>query len=332
MELKPKILVLYTGGTIGMVKSESGTYVPFSLEGLLGCIPEINALGVDLHLESFKIPLDSALIGPGEWLEIVNVIKNNYDLVDGFVVLHGTDTMAYTSSALSFMLRGIHKPVVLTGAQVPIYESDSDGISNFINALKIARDGVVREVSLWFHETLFKGACVTKFDSKDFNGFSSPNHSHLAKKGSKIIYNKHAFLKGNIERNFFKKINSKVKFLNLLPSVNKQIEAKVIQENSIQGIVLSIFGSGTVPLVQNDPVFLALKNKKLPILAVTECYKGGLEIGKYEAGSVLNELGVISGQKMTKEAALTKLIVATSNFESTEKINSYLSKNQVGEL
>jgi len=332
MKSKPKILVIYTGGTIGMIQSENGTYIPFSLEGILDSVPQINYLGIDVVLKSFEKPLDSALIGPKEWLMMYEIIIENYDLVDGFVILHGTDTMAYTSSVLSFLLSGLEKPVILTGAQIPIYESESDGANNFINALEIAKQGLVKEVGLWFHQTLYKGACVTKSHSKDFKGFSSPNHPVLASKKKVIQYNKSAFTSKKPIRSFFKEIDSKVHYLNFLPSINKEIQAKVIIENQIKGIVLSVFGSGTVPLIKEDPLARALKKKKVPILVVTECFEGGLELGRYQAGYIFEELEAISGQNMTKEAAIAKMIVGTSNFKDSEKLRDFLLENQVGEF
>ncbi len=332
MKSKPKILVVYTGGTIGMIQSENGTYIPFSLEGLLESFPQINHLGIDVILKSFENPLDSALIGPKEWLMICDIIVEKYDLVDGFVVLHGTDTMAYTSSALSFFLRGIDKPVIVTGAQIPIHERGSDGKDNFINALEIAKQGVVKEVGLWFHKTLYKGACVTKSHSKEFKGFSSPNHPVLASKKQVIQYNKSAFASKKPIRSFFKEIDSKVHYLHFIPSINKEIQANAIIENQIEGIVLSVFGSGTVPLSEKDPLTRALKKKKVPILVVTECFEGGLELGKYQAGTLLGELDVISGKNMTKEAAITKMLVGASNFKDSEQLRNFLLENQVGEF
>jgi L-asparaginase len=332
MELKPKILVLYTGGTIGMIQSKNGTYVTFSLEGLLDCVPQVNHLGIDILVESFENPLDSAFIGPNEWLKMSRIISEKYNLVDGFVVLHGTDTMAYTSSALSFLLRGLDKPVILTGAQIPIYEKESDGVGNFINALEIAKEGIVKEVGLWFHKTLYKGACVTKSHSKDFKGFSSPNHTVLAFKEQNVNYNKFAFSLGKFDRLFFNKIQSKVFYLNLLPQMQKELQAKVISENTIEGVVLSVFGSGTVPLKEKDSLFTTLKNKKTPIIVVSECFEGGLELGKYEAGSVLKKLDVISGKNMTKEAAITKMMIGTGNFKDNLKLRGFLEEDQVGEF
>ncbi len=332
MKIKPKILVIYTGGTIGMIKSELGTYVPSSVDGLLGYVPKRYTLDIDIIIESFKKPLDSAFIGPKEWLKIAKIITENIDLVDGFVVLHGTDTMAYTSSALSFLLRGLNKPVIFTGAQVPIYDEKSDGAYNFMNALEVASQGVVKEVAVWFDKTLYKGACVTKSDTKSFSGFSSPNHEFLATKDKIIKYNKDAFDQGGFDRVFLKNIEAEILYLKFLPSINKEIQAKLIRENAIQGIVLSVYGSGTVPLIHDDLLATALKEKNIPIVAITECYIGGVEIGKYGAGSILNDLNVISGEKMTREAAITKMMVAIGNFKNSHEIRSYLIENQVGEL
>ena len=332
MKPNPRILVVYTGGTIGMIQSENGTYIPFSFEGLLGSVPQIKNLGIDFVFKSFEKPLDSALIGPEEWLMMCEIISKNYDLVDGFVILHGTDTMAYTSSVLSFLLRGLDKPVILTGAQIPIYQKESDGANNFINALEIAKQGLVKEVGLWFHKTLYKGACVTKSHTKDFKGFSSPNHPVLASKEKVIRYNKSAFASRKYFRSFFKEIDSKVHYLNFLPSINKEIQAKVIIENQIEGIILSVFGSGTVPLIKEDPLARALKKKKVPILVISECFEGGLELGRYQASSIFGELEAISGQNMTKEAAMAKMIVGTSNFKDSKKLRDFLLENQVGEF
>jgi L-asparaginase len=332
MKLNPKILVIYTGGTIGMIQSKKGTYIPFSLQGILDSIPQINHLGIDILVESFEKPLDSAFIGSKEWLKISRIITEKYDLVDGFVVLHGTDTMAYTSSALSFLLRGLDKPVILTGAQIPIYEKESDGVGNFISALEIAKEGIVKEVGLWFHKTLHKGACVTKSHSKDFKGFSSPNHPVLASKKQTLNYNKFALSLGKFDRQFFDKIQTKVFYLNLLPQMQKELQAKVISENTIEGVVLSVFGSGTVPLKEKDSLFTTLKNKKTPIIVVSECFEGGLELGKYEAGSVLKKLDVISGKNMTKEAAITKMMIGTGNFKDNLKLRGFLEEDQVGEF
>jgi len=332
MKLKPKILIVYTGGTIGMIRSEKGTYIPFTLKRILDSVPQINNMGIDIVVESFETPMDSAFIGPKEWLKISRIISHKYNQVDGFVVLHGTDTMAYTSSALSFLLRGLDKPVILTGAQIPIYEKESDGVGNFINALQIAKEGKVREVGLWFHKTLYKGACVTKSHSKGFKGFSSPNHPVLASKEQTVNYNRLAFSSGSFDRLFFDKIQSNVFYLNLLPQSQKELQAKVIRQNTIEGIVLSTFGSGTVPLKEKDSLFKALKNKKIPIIVVTECFEGGLELGKYEAGSILKKLDVISGKNMTKESAITKMMIGTANFKDNLDLRDFLEENQVGEF
>mgnify|MGYP001263867555 CR=1 FL=1 len=326
-----KIKVIYTGGTIGMIKSEAGSYIPSSIDYLLSFVPSIDKIGVNLTFESFEKPLDSAFIGSKEWLQIAGVIVADLDDFDGFVVLHGTDTLAYTSSALSFLLKGVSKPIVLTGAQIPISEKGTDGIKNFTNAIKVAKDGLVNEVSLCFYKNLFSGACVTKTDSISLDGFTSPNHPILAKLGNEIEYTEISKKSGDCG-SIFEKINDSVFYLSISPVFNSSSIIEFLDHDSIKGIVLSVFGSGTLPIKVDDPLYNKLSEMKIPILVVSECLKGGVEIGKYEAGTVLRELNVISGGKMTKEAAITKLMIGLANFNSEKDIRKYLTENQVGEL
>ena len=329
--MDPKIKVIYTGGTIGMIKSEAGYYIPSSIDYLLSFVPSLDKIGVNLTFESFEKPLDSAFIGPKEWLQIAGVIVAELDDFDGFVVLHGTDTLAYTSSALSFLLKGVNKPIVLTGAQIPISEEGTDGIKNFTNAIKVAKDGLVNKVSLCFYKNLFNGACVTKTDSISLDGFTSPNHPILAKLGNEIEYTEIS-KKSRDCGSIFEKISNSVFYLSISPVFNSSSITEFLDHDSTKGIVLSVFGSGTLPIKVDDPLYNKLSEMKIPILVVSECLKGGVEIGKYEAGNVLSELNVISGGKMTKEAAITKLMIGLANFNSDEEIRKYLTENQVGEL
>lgn len=329
--MKPKIKVIYTGGTIGMIKSEAGFYVPSSIDYLLSFVPSLEKIGIELTFDSFEKPLDSAFIGPKEWLQIAGVIVADLDEFDGFVVLHGTDTLAYTASALSFLLKGVNKPIILTGSQIPICEKGSDGVSNFTNALKVSRDNVVKEVAVWFHKNLFSGACVTKTDSKSIDAFASPNHSVLATLSNEIEYAE--TLKKSVKSSsFFKKIEDSVFYLSISPGFNSSAMHAFFTEPSTRGIVFSVFGSGTLPIKVNDPLYRKLIAMKSPIVVISECLKGGVEIGKYEAGTALSELNVVSGEKMTKEAAITKLMIAMANFNSETEIRKYLTENQVGEL
>jgi L-asparaginase len=329
--MKPKIKVIYTGGTIGMIKSDAGFYVPSSIDYLLSFVPSLEKINIDLTFEAFEKPLDSAFIGPKEWLQIVGVIRADIDEFDGFVVLHGTDTLAYTSSALSFLLKGVKKPIILTGSQIPICEKESDGVPNFTNALKVARDGVVKEVSVWFHKNLFRGSCVTKIDSKSIDGFDSPNHPVLATLSNEIEYIE--TVKKNVESSsFFKKIEDSIFYLSISPGFNSRAIHACLNDDLVKGIVISVFGSGTLPIKVDDPIYTKLSALNLPVLVVSECLKGGMEMGKYEAGTVLSNLNAISGEKMTKEAAITKLMIALGNFNSETEIRKYLSEDQVGEL
>lgn len=329
-KMRPNIKVIYTGGTIGMVKSKDGHYVPASLDRLLEYVPNLAEIGANLSFESFDKPLDSTFVGPNEWLEIAGVIRNQLQQFDGFVVLHGTDTMAYTSSALSFLLKGALKPIVITGSQIPICEEGSDGVENFYNALKIASDGRVKEVALWFHKSLYKGACVTKVDTKSMNGFSSPNHPVLAKLSSGIEYEN---TDEKLEKSafFLDKINNSIFVLNFTPGMDLNLVAQWLESNTFKGIILSALGLGNLPIKITDSIYKQLFKMKLPILVISDCLKGGVEIGKYEAGHALSALNAISGGKMTKEAAVTKLMIAVANFNNEKDVRDYLIKNQVGE-
>ena len=326
-----KIKVIYTGGTIGMVKSEKGSYVPFSVEHLMNHVPEVTQLGVDLTVTSFSKPIDSAFVGPEEWNEMAEDVFSNYDHFDGFVILHGTDTMAYTASALSYMLAGIDKPVVLTGSQIPISEPGTDGGDNFLNAIKIAKEGLMNEVTVWFHKSLFRAANVTKINTLDLDGFQSPNHPVLANLDKEIKYNKDVKL---IEKHGFNLLMANeplIKILDLSPGINLSAEANHIKNNDFQGVLLKTFGAGTTKIKEEDELFKVLMASSMPVLVISECLKGGVNISKYEAGSTLEKLQVIAGEKMTKEAALTKLIIGCSNFKG-EELSLFIKENKVGEF
>lgn len=326
-----KIKIIYVGGTIGMVKSDKGVYVPFSADNLMSYVPEVNQLGVELEIESFKNPLDSAFVGPKEWNELANRVFVNYEIYDGFVVLHGTDTMAYTSSALSFMLKGIDKPVIFTGSQIPISEHGSDGVGNFINAVKLAKEGLVNEVAVWFHKSLFRGVNVSKVDTQNFDGFASPNHEVLATLTTEFKYNSEVDFLQKEDLNFIKASDVLIKMLDLSPGINLELESKQILRHDFKGAVLKTFGSGTSRIKEGDDLYSVLKSKGFPIVVISECLKGGVTIGKYEAGTSIEKLNIIAGEKMTKEAALTKMIIGCTNYSGAALV-SYLSENQVGEF
>lgn len=330
--MNSSILVIYTGGTIGMVKSENGSYVPFSLVSLTSYLPDLKTFGSEVKLLSFDEPLDSSHVGPAEWQQIAKIIIENNEAFDAFVVLHGTDTMAYTSSALGFMLQGLGKPVVLTGSQIPISEEGTDAIDNFMNALKVAKDGIATEVCVWFNKMLLRGVACTKVDTASFDGFQSPNQEPLAFLEKEIKYNKNVKFESPSDFEFKTNSLSNVAVVPLIPGLESWFNPLSLLESNVQGIVFKVFGSGTVPFKEGDIIFKGLKKlqeKGVIMMAVSQCLKGEVEIGKYEASSVMNNLGVISGKSITTESAVTKMMVGIANVENPK---DYILQNQVGEF
>jgi L-asparaginase len=337
---KSKILLIYTGGTIGMIEDNtSGSYLPFSIESILGFVPKLKELDADISVVSFDTPLDSAHVGLNEWLEIKTIIQKNYEAYEGFVVLHGTDTMAFSASALGFLLQGLNKPVIFTGSQLPISKPRSDAHENLVTAIEIAiaqknNKPRVPEVTLFFDNNLYRGVRSTKNNAEDFDAFSSANYSVLATAGVNIKF-KDAQIK-KISDNAFQALNEleeNVVILKLFPGINDAYIKQVVSASWVKGIVLETFGTGTVNL--SDESVEVLKkaiNGGVKIIAVSQCNVGSVELGKYEASSVLKEIGVLSGKDITSEAALTKMMVVLGNYTDATKIDALLTANWVGEL
>jgi L-asparaginase len=337
---KAKILLIYTGGTIGMIEYENaGSYLPFSVESVLGFIPKLKALNADISVVSFKEPMDSAHVGLDEWLEIRTIIKDNYELYNGFVVLHGTDTMAFSASALGFLLQGLNKPVIFTGSQLPISQTRSDAHENLVTAIEIAiaqKDNLPRipEVTVFFDNQLYRGVRSTKNNAENFDAFSSPNYSVLATAGVNIKYNS-ALINSATNTSFqaLEKLERNVVILKLFPGINEEYIKQVVSSDWVKGVVLETFGTGTVNLSARSVEVLrkAIKNG-VKILAVSQCNIGAVELGKYDASNVLRSVGVLSGNDMTSEAALTKMMVVLGNYSEPSKIDALLTSNWIGEL
>jgi L-asparaginase len=340
MAKRNTVLLIYTGGTIGMVKdTQTGTLVPFNFEHLLHQVPELKNFDVNIEVLSFTPAIDSSNMHPNIWEKLCKIIYANYSKVDGFVILHGSDTMAYTASALSFMLHNLTKPVILTGSQLPIGTIRTDGKENLITAIEIASTkklgkAIINEVCIYFEYKLYRGNRTHKFNSEHFDAFHSPNCRYLAKAGVHIDYNYSVLQKPSKSKFEIKtKLNNKVAILTLFPGISYELISTVLASKSIEAIVLLTFGSGNAP---NDEAFInllksAIKGGKI-IYNVTQCNAGSVIQGRYETSEQLASIGVISGSDITTEAAITKMMYLLGNYKSKETIKKMLLQNIAGEL
>ncbi|HLN94894.1 MAG TPA: type I asparaginase [Flavobacterium sp.] len=314
---RPRILLVYTGGTIGMMKDfDTGALKAFNFKKLLQRIPEIKQLDCDIETISFSKPIDSSNMNPERWTKMADIIDGNYDAFDGFVVLHGSDTMSYSASALSFMLENLTKPVVFTGSQLPIGDLRTDAKENLITAIQIASlqekgKPVVSEVCLYFEYKLYRGNRTTKINAEHFNAFSSPNYPPLAESGVHLKMNREWFLprpktkKPMVHRD----MSSEVAIVKMFPGISEAVLSSILSIPNLKGVVLETYGAGNAP---TDAWFLDLLKKAiksgLHIVNVTQCAGGSVSMGHYETSTSMKKIGVISGKDITTEAAITKLM------------------------
>jgi L-asparaginase len=317
MQSKAKILLVYTGGTIGMMKDfETGALKAFNFSKLLQKIPELKQLDCDIETISFENPIDSSNMNPEKWIKIATIIEDNYSLFDGFVVLHGSDTMSYSASALSFMLENLSKPVIFTGSQLPIGDLRTDAKENLITAIQIAslrQDSkpVISEVCLYFEYKLYRGNRTTKINAENFNAFISPNYPTLIESGVLLKTYPGLFLpKSRLKRfRIHKNLDNHVAIVKMFPGISETVLDAILRIPQLKGIVLETYGSGNAP---TEDWFLFLLKKAitngLQIVNVTQCSIGSVTMGKYETSTSMKEIGVISGNDITTEAAITKLM------------------------
>ena len=338
--MQSKVLVIYTGGTIGMIKDPiTGELSNFDFAHFTNQVPEINRLNIDLATISVKNPIDSAEMTPSNWAEIAQIIGANYDQYGGFVILHGTDTMAYTASALSFMLEGLGKPVILTGSQLPVGVIRTDGKEHIITALEFAAakddlgDPRIQEVAIYFDNLLLRGNRCTKDSATHFHAFKSPNHRALAKAGVKIDYNEGLLIRPKKDKlKINTNLNENVALIKFHPGMNFNHFKNLVDKSKIDALILETFGHGNVP---SDDAMIAQLKKFIDdggvILNITQANKGSVQQGLYRSSKKLKNIGVISGNDLTTEAAIAKLMVLLN---STDKSNleKVLVENIIGEL
>src|SRR3954470_19797740 len=316
MTNKSKVLLIYTGGTIGMMQdSKTGQLKPFDFKHLTEQIPELNKFDVSLSSVSFKKPIDSSDMDPMVWLEIASIIEKNYAKHDGFVILHGSDTMSFTASALSFILQDLNKPVILTGSQLPIGTIRTDGKENLITAIEIAAakekgKPIVSEVCIYFEYQLYRGNRTHKFNAEHFQAFQSSNYPILVEAGVHLKYNYSALKKTESKKlKIHTQLDPNIVILKLFPGITKSVVDAVLGIKGIRGVILETYGSGNA---STENWFLkAIKkaiDKEVVVLNVTQCNAGKVQQGKYATSAAFTKIGVIGGNDITTEAAVAKLM------------------------
>ncbi len=324
--------MIYTGGTIGMVKGDDNSLKPFDFEKLTAKIPELKKFDVELSAIAFKKPIDSSNMNPKTWVHLANLIGQHYEQYDGFVILHGSDTMAYTASALSFLLENLCKPVILTGSQLPIGIRRTDAKENLITAIEIAKSGNTPEVCVYFEYKLLRGNRTVKINAEHFEAFDSPNFPVLAEAGVKIKYHQKANCNIKTPLKVHNKMSTSVALLKLYPGIPHEL-VKTLFNSNCKGIILETFGSGNA---STDTEFLktlesTIHNGKI-ILNISQCLAGTVSQGLYETSSQLQKLGVISGKDMTTEAALTKMMFLLAQELPVIELKRKLANSLRGEL
>jgi len=312
----PSILIIYTGGTIGMVKDKkTGALHPYHFEDIYTLMPVLGNFDYELKSVSFDPLIDSSNVTPAFWIKLATVIEENYEKFDGFVVLHGTDTMAYSASMLSFMLENLNKPIIFTGSQLPMGVVRTDGRDNFINAIEIAaaccdNTPLVPEVAIYFENKLMRGNRTNKINAENFKAFLSGNYPPLAEVGVHIRYNSELILKPNFRRlKVHKKLDNNVIILKLFPGIAENAVKSILEVEGLKGVILETYGAGNAP---TDAWFIEALTKAIGkgiiIYNVTQCKGGAVEMGKYETSITLGHIGVVGGYDITTESAIAKMM------------------------
>lgn len=342
MDTTPHILLIYTGGTIGMIENpETGALENFDFEQFRHHVPEIKRFNYKIDATAFDPPIDSSDMEPRYWVKIAHLIADHYDHYDGFVLLHGTDTMAYTASALSFMLENVGKPVIITGSQLPIGQLRTDGKENLLTSIEIAtaRDNegrpMVPEVSIFFENRLMRGNRTCKINSEGFNAFRSLNYPSLAHAGIHIKYENHFIHRPAPGKHFRPHylLDNNVMILTLFPGIRKEVVDSCFSVSGLRAVILKTFGAGNAPqkpwLVER---IKQLIERGVIVVNITQCSKGTVEMHRYETGLQLLQAGVINGYDSTLEAMVTKLMFLLGHSYPREEIIRLMNTSIAGEI
>ena len=340
MTKKPTILLIYTGGTIGMVKDyKTGALIAFDFSNLQKKIPELHQLDCDIKTISFDKPIDSSNMNTSYWVDIATLIEKNYHAVDGFVVLTGSDTMSYTASALSFMFENLCKPIIFTGSQLPIGDLRTDAKENLITAIQIASVQEnnlpkISEVCLYFEYKLYRANRTTKINAEHFEAFSSPNYPAIAESGVHLKFQNH-LLHHNINKKLIvrKQLNNNVVILKLFPGITNNVVGEILRIKKLKGVILETYGSGNTT---TDSEFISLLDTAIKsgikIVDITQCIGGSVSLGQYETSTLLKNIGIINGKDLTTEAAISKLMYLLAQNISNTAFKKLYEKSLRGEL
>ena len=335
-----RILLIYTGGTIGMRENpRTGALESVDFDKVLPDIPELSHLDIDIETVTFSTAVDSCDVDPQAWKNIATVIRDRYEEVDGFVVLHGTDTMAYTASALSFMLEGLQKPVILTGSQLPIGKLRTDGKENLLSAIEIAaavrEDGSpqVSEVCIFFHDTLMRGNRTTKSSADRFDAFKSFNYPPLAVSAVDISYDNALMLRPEGPLKVHLNMDNSMAVLSLFPGMREDVMRRMLSVDGLKGVVLRTFGSGNAPSAPwLREVLREASQRGIVIVNITQCTGGNVVMGRYSTGLQLLDAGIVSGRDSTVEAALAKLMRLFGDGLPSEEVRRLMNVSLAGEI
>ncbi|MBQ0152922.1 MAG: asparaginase [Chryseobacterium sp.] len=336
--MKRKVLLIYTGGTIGMEKDyETGSLRAFDFGNIFEKMPEMKLMECEVFVHPFAKPLDSSDMGPEEWKIIAHYIKENYELYDGFLILHGTDTMSYTASALSFMLKGLKKPVILTGSQLPIGDLRTDAKENLLTSIYYAslyenNEAVIQEVTIYFEYKLLRGNRTLKYSAEYFDAYSSPNYPILGQSGVHLNIAKENLYRDKTynDLQIDDHICEDILFWRIFPGMSL---TQFTEIPKMKVLILQVFGSGTIFSSEKTLKTLQqIRNNGTEIVVVSQCISGGISFGKYENSNIFSKIGAISGKDITAESAITKAMHLIDNPTYTGAFSENFSRSLCGEI